>query len=130
MKKYSLIAVLFLISIFPAIGQKPGIGKFYSNEDFDKVFNATLKAVSTITFSVKSIDKANGTILGEMYIISGRGKVLNLFITVKKENSKTNIEATFTKPWGVTGNLEKMAKAFGEEIKKTILDLEIEIEKK
>jgi hypothetical protein len=43
---------------------------------------------------------------------------------------KTVVEATFTKPSGVTGNMSKFAKAYGEEIKKTITDLEIIIEEK
>ena len=130
MKKLASIIVGLLFVSIHTYGQNPGIGKFYSNQKTDKVFFAALQAVSSMKFSVKSSDKENGVIQAEQYIIGGNGKVVNLFITVKEDSAKTVVETTFTKPFGTSGNMSKFAKEYGEEIKKTITDLDIIIQEK
>ncbi|MCC6289396.1 MAG: hypothetical protein IT249_16070 [Chitinophagaceae bacterium] len=129
MKKIAIIITGLLFVSAISFGQKPGIGKYHSSEKQDKVFYAALQAVSTIKFSVKASDKENGTIQAEAYAGSN-GKVWNLFVTIKQENGKTVVEATFTKPWGTLGNMAKWATMYGDEIKKTIVDLEIAVEDK
>ena len=110
-----------------AIPQKPGVGEFISSEDKTKVFYAALEAIPAIKFSVKDSDKENGVIQAEQYIIGGGGKVVNLYISIKDENGKTVAKATMTKPFGTTGKLSKFIQKYGEEIQKTIPDLEIKI---
>ena len=128
-KTIGLFTALLLISVI-TYGQKPGIGKYSSKEKQDKVFYAALQAVSVIKFSVKTSDKGNGVIQAEQYIGGGNGKVWNLFVMRKQDNGKTVVEATFSKPWGTLGNMSKWATIYGEEIKKTIADLEIAVEEK
>lgn len=111
-------------------GQKPGIGKYSSNEKQDKVFYAALQAISALKFSVKTSDKVNGVIQAEQYIGGGNDKVWSLFVMIRQDKGKTVVEATFTKPWGTLGNMSKWATMYGEEIKKTIADLEIVVEEK
>ncbi len=127
MKKIFITSALLAITFF-CFGQKPGIGKFHSAEKFDKVFYATQQAATTLKFAIKTSDKENGVIQAEMHIIGGGGKVINLFAQLKQDenNGKTTIQVTLNKPFGVTGNMSKMAKSLGEEIKKTISDLVIE----
>lgn len=122
----TMVMALLLTSLL-AFAQKPGIGKYSSKEPAEKVFTAAVQAAGTIQFSVKNSNKAEGTIQGEMYVVGGNGKVVNLFVTVIREGDHTMATATFNKPWGTTGNLSKIAQAYGDEIKKIITDLEIEI---
>lgn len=129
MKKIAIIITGLLFVSVISFSQKPGIGKYSSNEKKDKVFYTALQAVSAIKFSVKTSDKENGTIQAEAYAGSN-GKVWNLFVLIKEDNGKTVVEATFTKPWGTLGNMSKWATTYGEEIKKTIADLEIAVEEK
>jgi hypothetical protein len=127
MKRLIGIITVLLFTSMNIKGQKPGIGMYSTTEKSDKVFNAAMKAATSVKFSVKNTDKANGTIQAEMNITGSSGKVVNLFVTVTQDSVKTVVEATFTKPWGVTGSMSKFAKAYGEEIKKTIPDLEITV---
>ena len=122
MKKTAIIITGLLLASLISFGQKPGIGKYSSSEKQEKVFYAALQAVSAIKFSVKSSDKENGSIQAEAFAGSN-GKVWNLFVSIKQDNGKTIVEATFTKPWGTLGNMSNWATKYGEKIKKTINDL-------
>lgn len=124
-KTIGLIGALLLFSAI-SYAQKPGIGKYSSAEKTNKVFSAALQAVTAIKFTVKSSDKENGTIQADNYI--SNGKFLNLFVVIKQDGNKTIVEATFTKPFAVIGKMATLAQKYGDEIKKTIKDLEIKIE--
>ena len=126
MNKLAIIITGLLLISSISYGQKPGVGKYTTAEKADKVFSTALRAITAIKFTVKSSDKANGTIQADNYI--SNGKSLNLFVVIRQEGDKTVVEATFTKPFAVIGKMATLAKKYGEEIKKTITDLEITIE--
>ncbi|MBO9621057.1 MAG: hypothetical protein J7539_18725 [Niabella sp.] len=126
--KITIVLLALMLTGITVSAQKPGVGVFTSKQPVDKVYAAALQAVSNIRFSVKNTDKTNGTIQAEQYIVMGEGKVINLFVNVTKEGDSTQVKATFNKPFGVSGNLAKIAKEYGEQIKKTITDLNITIE--
>jgi hypothetical protein len=128
MNKMMILVVVFLFAAAFTYGQKPGVGKFSSAENIDKVFTSALRAVTAIKFTVKNTDRVNGTIQAENYI--SNGKFLNLFVVIRQDGGKTIVEATFTKPFAVIGKMSNLAKKYGEEIKKTIVDLDIQIDEK
>jgi hypothetical protein len=131
------VMLLLLVSVVTPItaqAQKIAIGKYQTEEAFDKVFLAALRATPLVKFAVKSSDKDQGTIQA---VRAAKGSAAgrefaSLFVVVRREEKNVVVEATFTRNPGFIGggSPDQWAKQFGDELKSELQDLTISVTKR
>ena len=132
MRTAIVLSLLSVLVPFAAEAQKAVLGKYETKEPIDKAFLATLRAVPSDKFSVKSSDQSQGTIQAARTGVGGRD-FANLFVMVhKSDNGTTIIEATFTRNKGFIGGgkPEDWAQKLGDELKSDLPDVTTQVSKK
>ena len=132
MKKLLTITLFVTLICAKIDAQKVAVGKYQVKENFEAVFTGVLSSVPGSKFTIKSTDKAQGTIMANRQSSDGLESG-SLFILIKKEEEGvTSIEATFTRHPGFVGGgkVENWAKDFEIELKSHLANVLGEIWKK
>jgi hypothetical protein len=129
MKTFLLASFASALVIFSATAQTTAVGKYRTGETFEKAFLTSLRTVPLSEFTVKSSDKAQGTIQANRMDKLGRKEFASLFILVTKETTNVLIEATFTRNSGFMGGGKPVdwVKTFGDKMKVELPDLKVEV---
>lgn len=112
----------------PAIADKVAEVRLRSKEPTDKVFAEALRTISLQGYSVKFTDQAHGTIQANKQAWGGYGEYASVIVTIQKSGDYVTVDAIFTRHSGTIrgGQPPQWAKKFGDELKKSIPDLERE----
>lgn len=130
LQKIVLLAVLLLVAPVAARAQKIAVGKYQTKQTLDKAFVAAMDTVPLVKFSVRASDKTQGTI--QAVREAGGREYASLFITIRQDESKVVVEATFTRNPGFMGggSPEQWAKQFGDRLKSELPDVTVDVSKK
>jgi hypothetical protein len=115
--------------ILNAPAQTTAVGKYKTNENFEKAFLTNLRTIPTSEFTLKSSDKVQGTIQAIRMDKTGRHEYASLFVLVTKGTNNVLIEATFTRNSGFMGGGKPVdwAKKYGDKLKSELPDLTVEV---
>jgi hypothetical protein len=115
--------------ILNAPAQTTAVGKYKTNESFEKAFLTNLRTIPTSEFTLKSSDKEQGTIQAVRMDKTGRHEYASLFVLVTKGTNNVLIEATFTRNSGFLGGGKPVdwAKKYGDKLKSELPDLTVEV---
>lgn len=112
-----------------APAQTIAVGKYKTNESFEKAFLSNLRTIPLSEFTLKSSDKEQGTIQAIRIDKTGRHEFASLFVLVTKDTTNVLIEATFTRNSGYIGGgkPKDWARKYGDNLKSELPDLTVEI---
>jgi hypothetical protein len=114
-----------------ARAEKVTVAKYRTTEKKSSVYAATIEAITHNRFTLRSTDKAQGTIQAYRAAWGGGGEFASVFITVEECGSDSCIEARFTRHSGIVGggSPDKWASDLASELSRTIRDLTYEKER-
>lgn len=98
MRLRALFAVAVL-GLAGCAGQHAG-GTYQSSAGYDRVFAASLGAVSAVGYTVTSASKADGLIVAQQGVILGGGSASGLNAMVTRTGNGTVLHVTFQAPPG------------------------------
>lgn len=130
MKLVALCVCLAACSMLavPAYSESVSTGKFHTKQSIETVYTVALNAVA-LHYDVTKADQGQGIIQADKrsWTHEVYGKV---FVTVTKETDGVVITATFRRS-AVTKfePITKWALAYGDDLKKSLPDLTVEVEK-
>jgi len=129
MKNFILLSIISAFMILNAHAQTSAVGKFKTNENFEKAFLTNLRIIPISDFTLKSSDKVQGTIQAIRMDKTGRHEFASLFVLVTKGTNNVLIEATFTRNSGYMGGGKPVdwAKKYGDKLKSELPDLTVEV---
>ena len=129
MKNFILLSLISAFMILNAPAQTTAVGKYKTNENFEKAFLTNLRTIPTSEFTLKSSDKVQGTIQAIRMDKTGRHEYASLFVLVTKGTNNVLIEATFTRNSGFMGGGKPVdwAKKYGDKLKSELPDLTVEV---
>jgi hypothetical protein len=126
----NLLLIIFMLNLVITLNaQQSATGLYRTSSSKNVAYYAAIDALSSIDFAITGTDMTNGIIQAEKNLIRGRGRNSSLFLSIREEEGKVVVKATFTKASGINGvNLAETASEYGNAIKKIISDLEITVE--
>jgi len=129
MKNFILLSLISAFTILNAPAQTIAVGKYKTNETFEKAFLSNLRTIPLSEFTLKSSDKEQGTIQAIRMDKTGRHEFASLFVLVTKGTNNVLIEATFTRNSGYMGGGKPVdwAKKYGDNLKSELPDLTVEV---
>jgi hypothetical protein len=129
MKNCIFLALVSAFMVLDASAQTVAVGKYKTNEDFEKAFLTNLRTIPSSEFTVKSSDKVQGTIQAVRMDKTGRREFASLFILVIKGTNNVLVEATFTRNSGFMGGGKPVdwANKYGDKLKSELTDLTVEV---
>jgi hypothetical protein len=74
-------------------------GTYQSNASYDKLYAASLAAVSSVGYSVTSASKVDGLIVAQQGVILGNGASAGLNATISKDAHARLLHVTFVAPF-------------------------------
>lgn len=126
-KALAILSICFVLTSV-ALANKTAQVRFRSKSSSDQVYTAALRAISLQGYAVRFTDPKQGTIQANKAEWGGHGDWASVIITIRQEGESTIVDAIFTRNLNTVrgGQPPKWAEKFGDELKKTILDLERE----
>ena len=95
--KKILTAALIALSVSACAGPS-ATGVYQSRASADRLYTASLGAVSAIGYSVTSASKSDGLIVAQQGVVLGGGSTVGLNATITKEASGSVLHVTFIAP--------------------------------
>ena len=125
MRKPSMfIAMLLAVGVTGCAGPRAS-GTYQSNASYERLYAASLGAVSAVGYTVTNASKADGLIVAQQGVVLGHGSSVGLNATISEEANTRVLRVNFVAPPGTLalGNFDVNVAEYVSAVKARVPDV-------